>query len=169
MSGAVLSERETGALFQLSGWPDSFDQSAGALMRALGFAGLGDFRRAQTAKNMTSFRTAPERIFIRAESAGDFHAALTGVDASLSPILALTGSRRIFRIAGDRAEEVLSRLAAVDFSANEFPPGAFAQAECLGTGALFHRTGESEFDAYVSRSWAESFADFAKVAGATTA
>ena len=181
MNEAILTEREVGALFQLSGWPDSFAGAAAPLMRALGLAGPGDFRLSQVAGGFASFRVAPERILVRAPDSESFRKAAAGLDLSLAPVLELTGSRRIFRISdsggsgrisdsggsgGGGAAEVLSRLAAVDFSDGAFPAGAFAQAECLGTGALFHRAAESDFDVYVSRSWAESFRDFAKTAGA---
>ena len=171
MSRAILAERPLGALFQLSGWPDSFGGAAAPLMGALGFAGLGDFRLSQVAGDFAAFRIAPERILVRGPDPESFRKAAAGLDLSLAPVLELTGSRRIFRFSDSGksaggAAEVLSRLAAVDFSDGEFPAGAFAQAECLGTGALFHRAGESAFDAYVSRSWAESFRDFAKNAGA---
>ena len=172
MNEAILTEREVGALFQLSGWPDSFAGAAAPLMRALGFAGPGDFRLSQVAGGFASFRVAPERILVRAPDSESFRKAAAGLDLSLAPVLELTGSRRIFRISdsggsgGGGAAEVLSRLAAVDFSDGAFPAGAFAQAECLGTGALFHRAAASDFDVYVSRSWAESFRDFAKTAGA---
>lgn len=168
MSAAALVERAAGALFQVSGWPDSFAESAGGLMRSLGFAGLGDFRAAQSAgaDGAVSFRVAPERILVHLPDGAVFRRAAAGLDLSLSPVLELTGSRRIFRI-GDAA--ILPRLAAVDFSAGEFPVGAFAQAECLGTGMLFHRAAESAFDAYVPRSWAESFREFAEEVGAKLA
>ena len=165
MSGGILTEREVGALFQVSGWPDTFGDSAGALMRRLGFAELGDFRLSQSAAEgeAVSFRVAPERILIRLSAGDVFRKATAGLDLSLSPILELTGSRRIFRV-GDAG--ILSRLAAVDFEGEEFPLGAFAQAECMGTGMLFHRAENAAFDIYVPRSWGESLRDFAETVGA---
>ena len=160
----AIAERELGAFYQASGWPDSFADSAGPLLKRLGFSGLGDFRLAQTAADgRIAFRVAPERIFIRLPREGIMREAAAGLDLSLSPILELTGSRRVFRI-GDAG--ILSRLAAVDFSPQEFPAGAFAQAECLGTGMLFHRAEESAFDVYAPRSWGDSFREFAETVGA---
>ena len=183
MSAAALAEREAGALFQVSGWPESFAQSAGGLMRKLGFAGLGNFHAAQSARpgesardgesagtggaardgDLVSFRTAPERILVRLPDGEIFRRTAAGLDLSLSPVLELTGSRRIFRVVD---AEILPHLAAVDFSEEAFPLGAFAQAECLGTGMLFHRAAGSAYDIYVPRSWSESFRDFAEGFGA---
>ena len=195
MSAAALAERQAGALFQVSGWPESFAQSAGGLMRKLGFAGLGNFHAAQSARpgesagdeeptgdgksagtgksardgesagdgDLVSFRTAPERILVRLPDGEIFRRTAAGLDLSLSPVLELTGSRRIFRVVD---AEILPHLAAVDFSEEAFPLGAFAQAECLGTGMLFHRAAGSAYDIYVPRSWSESFRDFAEEVGA---
>ena len=187
LRGAVLRERTAGGMFQVSGWPGSFEGSATPLLRALGFGGLGDFRTAQVSgtgdpgsgdseagpdgkgTGGVSFRIGPERVLVCLGEAEGFWRAAEGLDLSLSPVLDLTASRRIFRISDEGSgtgPELLSRLAAVDFSEEEFPAGSFAQAECLGTGMLFHRAGSGEYDVYVSRSWGDSFRDWAQAAGA---
>ena len=204
LRGAVLRERTAGGMFQVSGWPGSFEGSATPLLRALGFGGLGDFRTAQVSgtgdpgsgdseagpdgkgTGGVSFRIGPERVLVCLGEAEAFWRAAAGLDLSLSPVLDLTASRRIFRISDEgsgagpgpgsesgaggsgsgSAAELLSRLAAVDFSEEEFPAGRFAQAECLGTGMLFHRAGAGDYDVYVSRSWGDSFRDWAQAAGA---
>ena len=164
----AVVERELGAFYQVSGWPDSFADSAAPLLKRLGFSGLGDFRLAQAAAGkdggeLLSFRVSPERIFICLPEGGMMRAAARGLDLSLSPILELTGSRRVFRI-GEAG--ILSRLTAVDFSPREVPAGAVAQAECMGTAMLFHRADESAFDVYAPRSWGDSFREFAERVGA---
>lgn len=174
MSDVILRERAVGDLRQLSGWRDSFDASAGAAMRALGFAGVGAYGVSQVAGKAVAFRVAPERVWIRTPDAKVWEKAAAKADFSLAPVLELTGSRRLFAFCGkegvegeaEGVEMVLSRLAAVDFSRGVFAVGSFAQAECLGSGVLFHRTGLAEFEVYVSRSWGESFRESAEVAGA---
>lgn len=172
MGDVILRERAVGDLRQLSGWRDSFDAAAGAAMRALGFAGVGAFGVSQVAGEAVAFRVAPERVWIRTPDAKVWGKAAAKADFSLAPVLELTGSRRVFVFSQKggggvkEVEGVLSRLAAVDFSELALPAGAFAQAECLGSGVLFHRTESAEFDAYVSRSWGDSFRESAESAGA---
>ena len=166
MSDVVLREEEVGVLRQLSGWPGSFESAAGAAMRRMGFAGVGEFGRAQVGEAGAAFRVAPERVWIRTRDARVWEKAKEA-DLTLAPMLDLTGSRRVFAVSGEaeRVEEVLSRLAGVDFSEGAFEVGGFALAECMGAGVLFYRRGRGEFEVFVSRSWGESFREAAEVAG----
>ena len=82
MSDVVLREEEVGVLRQLSGWPGSFESAAGAAMRRMGFAGVGEFGRAQVGEAGAAFRVAPERVWIRTRDAeGLGEGARGGFDA----------------------------------------------------------------------------------------
>jgi len=79
----TLSQPAMGALIQLAGWRDSFESAATPILQRLGFAGIGDFGRAQVAGDALCFRVAPERVLLRMSSLVAWDAIVSGVDPAL--------------------------------------------------------------------------------------
>ena len=65
--------------------------------------------------------------------------------------------RTALRIAGPKAEWVLSKLFAIDFSTENLPQGAGISTNHHEVFAQIQRTGPDQFDIYVFRSFARSF------------
>ena len=63
----------------------------------------------------------------------------------------------VLRIEGERAEWVLAKLFAIDFSLPAFPLHAGRSVNHHDVFAQIQRTGEKQFDIYVFRSFARSF------------
>ena len=160
----ILCERPVGALMQLSGWRDSFESAAGRLLARLGFDGIGGFDHAQASDKAVAFRTAPERVLLRLTSASDWAAIARDVDAALTPVLDLSHSRTLVRVAGAAAPDLMARLMPIDLDADVFTPGRFVQSGIHSTAVLAHRAdepgGAPVFDLYMPRSFAASLWDF---------
>ena len=160
----VLSERPLGTLIQLSGWRDSFEDAARPLMARFGLDGGGAFDRAQASAKALAFRVAPERVLLRPASPDDWAAARGSIDPAQTPILDLSHSRTLLRVAGVAAADLMARLMPIDFDAQAFGPGRFVQSGIHSTAVLAHRAdaadGAPVFDIYMPRSFAASLWDF---------
>ena len=69
----------------------------------------------------------------------------------------LSHGRTALRIQGPKAEWVLSKLFAIDFSPDGFPVGTAISTNHHEIFAQIHRTNADRFDLYVFRSFARSF------------
>ncbi len=72
-------------------------------------------------------------------------------------LIELTHGRTSLQISGPKAEWVLSKLFAIDFSAAEFPVSTGLSTTHHGILAQIHRYDEQKFDLFVFRSLARSF------------
>jgi heterotetrameric sarcosine oxidase gamma subunit len=155
----VLSERPLGTLVQLSGWRDSFEAAASAVLRRLGFAGVGEFDRAQVVVDGVAFRIAPERVLLHLASPSVWQPIAAGVDPALTPVLDLSHARTLVTVAGDDAPALLGRVLPIDFDGTAFPPGHFAQSAIHAVAMLVHRPAvpsAAGFEVYLPRSFAAS-------------
>ena len=164
----VVSEWPLGALIQLSGWRDSFESAARPLLARLGLDGIGSFDRAQASDKALAFRIAPERVLVRLTSPSDWPAIARDIDAALTPVLDLSHSRTLLRVAGVAAPDLMARLMPIDFEASAFGPGRFVQSGIHATAVLAHRNadegGAPAYDIYMPRSFAASLWDFVTTA-----
>ena len=69
----------------------------------------------------------------------------------------LSHGRTAIRIAGPKAEWVLAKFFAIDFSLPAFPVGSGLSTVHHDIFAQIQRTGADQFDVYVFRSFARSF------------
>jgi heterotetrameric sarcosine oxidase gamma subunit len=152
----VFAERPLGTLIQLSGWPDSFQDAAGAVLARLGFAGPGGFAAAQETAAGIAFRIAPERMLLRLASPVAWTAAAVDIDPALTPVLDLSHSRGLLAIVGADAPSLLARLLPIDFDTASFPPGHFVQSAIHSVAVLVHRpvAPVAAFAVYLPRSYA---------------
>jgi len=156
----TLTEVPLGTLFQIAGWPESFAAKAGAVLRDLGFAGIGDYGTAQRVPGALAFRIAPERVLVRLADPGAWHAVAAAADAAETPTLDLGHSRSVIRVAGPAAADLLARLVPIDLHAGVFPRDCFAQTGLHGVAVLLHRGDDGPvspaYDLYVPYTWAAS-------------
>lgn len=155
-----LKEKPTGVLSQLVGWEPDFAEQVGPMLSAMGFEGLGDYRSAQSSGNDHCFRLAPTRLLIRTDNGAALAKALSGIDASTVQMLDLSHARSIITVSGAASEDLMARIATLDFSTQAFSTGRFAQTELHHTSTLIHRTDHSSFDIYLPSTWAVSLMDY---------
>jgi sarcosine oxidase subunit gamma len=156
----VLSERPLGALMQIAGWRNSFENAVRPLMAHLGLGGIGRFDHAQRSRNALAFRIAPERVLLRLPTGAGWAELESMLDPMQTPFLDLSHSRTLVRVAGTKAPDLLARLMPIDFDERVFGPGHFVQSGIHTVSVLVHRqddeSGAPVFDIYMPRSFAVS-------------
>jgi len=80
----------------------------------------------------------------------DLRAALEGVHGA---VVDVSASRKSIVVSGERAEEVMSKAASLDFTDRGFPVGSCAQTNVARTQGLIYRRGAQEFVIYVRPSY----------------
>ena len=158
-TGVTLGESRIAALGQIAGW-ESFEAAAAPALSQLGLSGLGDFHRVQTGQDCVAYRTAPDRIVIRHSDPRILNAALTEVNSNIATVLDQSHSRSCFTLKGPATEDLLSRVATLDFHPRAFPPGSFAQTGIHHVAVLIHRLADEYFDILVPVTWAASTFDY---------
>ena len=150
--GVVLSESPISSLYQIAGW-DDFEDNALPILKKLGLDSIGDYQRCYTQNNKQIFRIAPDRVLIAANSAFDLP------NASTLAILDLSHARTRIVIDGPAAEQIMARLAAIDFRKSSLANGSFVQTGIHHIGVLIHRTAAARFEILVPVTWARSIWD----------
>lgn len=148
-AGVTLGTRAINGLWQIAGW-DDFEAAAGPLLTSLHLPGLGSYRRGQTSGSVTSFRIAPDKVFL--EGTGD----LAGYATAELMVLDLGHARTAITLQGPSARDLLSQVIAIDTSANAFTAGDFVQTGLHHVGVLIHCSGDASFDILVPCTWAET-------------
>ncbi len=142
--GVTLGETDYGFLGELAAFSDALDKIERLVASVT------------KSESVNAFKIASNRWFLAgpATLADTIHAKLKPAEGSL---IDLTHGRTALRISGPKAEWVLSKLYAIDFS-----PGAFAVGTGLSTAhhSIFtqiYRRDAQTFDLFVFRSFARSF------------
>jgi len=159
----ALEERPLGRLWQIAGW-DDFAATSLPVLNVLGFSELGDYRQVQESAAALCYRVAPDKIWLRAvaavgtaEDGGDaLDAAVKRGDAERLAVLPMSHSRCVISVRGAACEDLMARVASLDFSVAAFPKGSFAQTGIHQAGVLIHRVQQDEFELVVPVSWAVS-------------
>lgn len=157
VTGVALSETRPGSIVQAAAWRGEEKALIAAIRKVSGLA-LADGAGAGAFKdNKAAFGFAPGRFLVvdQKEGLGDTLAA--AVKAETGTVSDLSHGRTAIRIAGARAEWVLAKFFAIDFSLTAFPVGAGRSTAHHDIFALIQRTGPEQFDLYVFRSFARAF------------
>ena len=168
-SRLTLEESRLGYLWQIAGWNDFADATT-PVLNALGFSDLGDYRHVQTSTaKVLCYRIAPDKIWLRdtaamadiadiANIAGATNAnrAIQLGDTQRLAVLSLSHSRCVISVCGAACEDVMARVAALDFSEAAFPERNFAQTSVHQVSVLIHRAQQDRFDILTPVSWAAS-------------
>lgn len=148
-----LSETPLASLFQIAGWAD-FEAAVTPGLSELGFGDAGDFRQCRTVEDRQLYRISPDRLLIASQSALVLPDALKNT-ASLA-VLDLSHARTCITVEGAEAEDVMARLAPIDFRAPAMPQGAFVQTGIHHVGVLIIRPSALRFDILTPVTWARS-------------
>jgi sarcosine oxidase subunit gamma len=155
--GVVLSETRPGSIVEAAAWHGAEKKLMAAIRKATGLslpdgAGAGAYTNGSGA-----FGIAPGRFLLVDQAEGLAIRLRQAVTADIGTVVDLSHGRTAIRVAGPKAEWLLSKFFAIDFALPAFPAGSglatvhhdiFAQIQLIGEGA---------FDLYVFRSFARSF------------
>jgi methylglutamate dehydrogenase subunit D len=156
-TGVVLSETQPGSIAQVAAWAGEEKALMAAISTAAGLAlpdgaGGGIFTEEKAA-----FGFAPGKFLVVDQAEGLFATLAAAITGATGTVTDLSHGRTAIRVAGPKAEWVLAKFFAIDFSLAAFPVGAGRSTVHHDIFAQIQRTGANQFDFYVFRSFARAF------------
>ncbi len=155
--GFRMLELKPGSIVEVVAWPGAEAVALSAIGAATGLA-LPHTPRAGIAEPRSSaFGFAPGKWLVL-DQAEDTAARLAGaLTADAGTVVDLSHGRTVIRVSGKKVEWVLSKLFPIDFAVSSFPVGSGCATAHHDVFAQIQRSGESQFDLVVFRSFARSF------------
>jgi methylglutamate dehydrogenase subunit D len=155
--GVTLSETGPGSILQLAAWPGQQDALARIIGTVTGLTLTAEPGDGAAGDGRYAFGIAPGKFTV-VDEAEDFAKAFSGkLPVETGTLTDLSHGRTALRIAGPKAEWVLAKLFALDFSPAAFPLNAGRSTMHHDVLAQIQRTGQDRFDLYIFRSFARSF------------
>jgi heterotetrameric sarcosine oxidase gamma subunit len=155
--GVHLSEAQPAALIQIAGWGD-FEEVIKPGLTELGFDDAGNYRQCRTANDIQLFRTAPDRILLVAPATIALPDSLQSSPSLAALDLSHSRTRIVFE--GPAAQDVMARLAPIDFGLTALPVDSFVQTGIHHVGVLIHRPTAKRFEILTPITWARSLWEF---------
>jgi sarcosine oxidase subunit gamma len=156
-TGVVLEETRPGSIVQVAAFPGEERTLIGIIDRTTGLA-LPDGAGGGVVDNgKMAFGFAPGRFLVVDPDEGLGARLKPAVPASTGTVTDLSHGRTAIRISGPKAEWVLAKFFAIDFSLPAFPQGAGRSTAHHDIFTQVQRTGPDSFDLYVFRSFARAF------------
>ncbi|MFC6489085.1 sarcosine oxidase subunit gamma [Nitratireductor sp. GCM10026969] len=155
-SGVTLSEVTPTFMAEATAWPGGREILAAAIGDVTGLTLSASPNAGALGAGAAAFSIGPERFLVTG-SEGLAARLAAAVPLETGTVTDLSHGRTVIRIAGPRAEWVLSKLFAIDFSAEAFAVAEGRATMHHDTTAQIQRTGATQFDIFVSRSLARSF------------
>lgn len=155
--GVVLGETQPGSIVQLAAWPGE-EKAVMEAIRTISGLDLPDGAGGGVAREgKAAFGIAPGRFLVVDEDEGLYARYAAAILSGTGSVTDLSHGRTAIRIAGPRAEWVLAKFFAIDFSLPAFPLGAGRSTAHHDVFAQIQRSRPEAFDLYVFRSFARSF------------
>jgi heterotetrameric sarcosine oxidase gamma subunit len=155
--GVTLGELQPGSIVQVSAWPTTSDGALAAI-GAVSRLTLTTAPGAGAASNdIRGFGIGPNRWLLLAEAEGLADRLRSSIAAEIGSVTDLSHGRTVLRVEGPKAEWVLAKLFAIDFSPRAFPLEAGRATVHHDITAQIQRTGPDRFDLVVFRSFARAF------------
>jgi heterotetrameric sarcosine oxidase gamma subunit len=156
-TSVVLSETQPGSIVQAAAWPGHEDALLAAIAAVSGLRiehrqGAGVFTETAAA-----FGFAPGKVLVVDEAEGLADRLAAAIGSETGTVTDLSHGRTGLRIAGPKAEWVLGKFFAVDFSIDAFPVSKGLATVHHDFFTQIQRTGPDRFDLYVFRSFARAF------------
>lgn len=156
-TGVVITETRPGSIIEVAAWPEQRTVLLEAVRAAVSLD-LGDRPGAgRTHEGRSGFGIGPGRFLLVDRAEGLTQALANAIGIETGSVTDLSHGRTAIRIEGERAEWVLSKLFAIDFSLAGFPVGEGRATAHHDISAAIQRTDAQRFDIYVFRSFARSF------------
>lgn len=155
--GVTLAEVQPGSIVQLAAWRGAEGAMISIIHETTGLKPPATPGGGAAGDTKTAFGFAPGKFFVTDQEEGLADILARAVTSSTGTVSDLSHGRTVIRIGGPKSEWVLAKFFAVDFSLPVFPAGSGISTVHHDIFAQIHRTGESQFDIYVFRSFARSF------------
>jgi len=152
-----LAEVAPGSIVQLAAWRGQESALIAIIRDAAGLAlpdGAGGGVATQT---KAAFGFAPGKFLLSDQEDGLAGTLVKAVASQTGTVTDLSHGRTVLRVSGPKAEWVLAKFFAIDFSLPAFPLGAGLSTVHHDIFVQIQRTGADQFDIYVFRSFARSF------------
>lgn len=156
-AGVVLTETRPGSIAEVSAWPGKEKSVIAAIDKVTGLALPEAPGTGVASQTKAAFGFAPRRFLVVDQATGTDAELVKAVGEEDGTVTALSHGRTAIRIAGPKAEWVLAKFFAIDFSPPAFPIGSGRATAHHDVFAQIQRTGPEQFDLYVFRSFARSF------------
>ena len=155
--GVTLAEVQPGSIVQLAAWRGEEGVLISAIREVTGLALPDGAGGGVATETKAAFGFAPGKFLVADQDEGLAAAFTNKVTPSTGTVTDLSHGRTVIRIAGPKAEWVLAKFFAIDFSLPAFPGGSGLSTVHHDIFAQIQRTGADQFDIYVFRSFARSF------------
>jgi len=156
-AGVVLEETAPGSIVQAAAFPGEEKALIGILAEVAGLSLPDGAGAGVVADGKAAFGFAPGRFLVVDPEEGLGARLQSAVPVAVGTVTDLSHGRTAIRISGSKAEWVLSKLFPIDFFLPAFPEGAGRSTIHHDIFAQIQRTGASQFDLYVFRSFARAF------------
>jgi sarcosine oxidase subunit gamma len=156
-TGVVLSETQPGSIVQVAAWAGEEKALIAAIRTVAGLALPDGAGGGIVTEEKAAFGFAPGKFLIVDQAEGLFATLAAAITGATGTVTDLSHGRTAIRIAGPKAEWVLAKFFAIDFSLAAFPVGAGRSTAHHDIFAQIQRTGANQFDLYVFRSFARAF------------
>ena len=155
--GVVLTETRPGSIVQVAAWPGTEKAVMTAIAKVVGLklpdgAGAGVATDAKAA-----FGIGPGKFLVVTQAEGIEAELAKTIPVETGTVTGLSHGRTAIRVAGPKAQWVLSKLFAIDFALPAFPEGAGKSTMHHDVFTQIQRIGPEAFDLYVFRSFARAF------------
>ncbi|MCT7375235.1 sarcosine oxidase subunit gamma family protein [Chelativorans salis] len=154
--GVTLTEATPVTIAEAAAWPGSAVALSGAIETVTGLSLPAAPGAGVVGGGAVAFSIGPGRYLV-AGAEGLSTKLQAAISLDMGTVTDLSHGRAALRIAGPRAEWVLSKLFALDFSPAAFPVGEGRATAHHDIFAQIQRTGGEQFDIYVFRSFARAF------------
>jgi sarcosine oxidase subunit gamma len=155
--GVTLAEVAPGSIVQLAAWRGEEGALISAIKEITGLALPDGAGGGVATETKAAFGFAPGKFLVADQDEGLAAAFANTVTSVTGTVTDLSHGRTVIRIAGPKAEWVLAKFFAIDFSPTAFPLGSGLSTVHHDIFAQIQHTGADQFDVYVFRSFARSF------------
>jgi heterotetrameric sarcosine oxidase gamma subunit len=156
-TGVTLGETAPGSIVQVAGWPGQEKALVVAISKITGLSFVDGPGAGIAIDGKAVFGIAPRRFLVVDDSEDLASRLIAGISEKVGTVTDLSHGRTALRVSGPKAEWVLAKIFALDFSSSAFPEGAGRSTTHHDIFTQIQRTGPSQFDLYVFRSFARSF------------
>jgi heterotetrameric sarcosine oxidase gamma subunit len=155
--GVVLSEIQPGSIVQAAAWPGHEKAVIGAIQAVSGLA-LPDGAGGGVARDgISAYGFAPGKFLLLGDEEGLADKLTQAIASDDGTAIDLTHGRTVIGVSGSKAEWVLAKFFAIDFSLAVIPVGCGISTNHHDIFAQIQRSGAEQFDVTVFRSFARAF------------
>lgn len=155
--GVVLTETRPGSIVQAAAWRGAQAALMAAIADMTGLALPDGAGGGVAAATKAAFGIGPGRFLVVDQAEGLAPRLAAAVTGETGTVVDLSHGRTAIRIAGPKAEWVLSKYFPLDFALPAFPLGAGRATQHHDILAQIQRVAPDAFDLYLFRSFARSF------------